>query len=113
MLPHARSFAAPSAGVHGKRYRTCRWTVQAELAVTSCTSRVSVDSMWCKIWSYSGRGSAACVLHASSSETSRLLYPFNSDQHRMHWCFSFAAAAIVSNFTFRSLDPGQEKSYGI
>jgi hypothetical protein len=103
----------PVIGVHGKRYRICGRTVQAELAVTSCTSRASVDSMWCKIWSSSGRGSLACVLHASSSETSRLLCPFNSDQHPMHWCFSFAAAAIVSSFTFQSLNPGQGRSYDI
>jgi hypothetical protein len=110
---HALSLAGPPAEAHGKRYRTCGRTIQAELAVTSCTPRASVDRTWYKTWSSLGWGSPARVLRASSSEISRLLHSSSSDQHRMYWCSLFAAAAVDSNFTCRSLHPGQERSYDI
>jgi hypothetical protein len=45
---HALSLADPPAEAHGKRYRTRGRTMQAELAVTSCTPRASVDRTWYK-----------------------------------------------------------------
>jgi hypothetical protein len=65
--------------------------------------------MWCKDWLCLEWGSRVCVLCASSSETSRLLYPSSGHQHQRNWYSFFAAANISSNFHFLESGPWTEK----
>jgi hypothetical protein len=68
--------------------------------VTSCTARAYVDRIWCKDRPCLGWGGRACILHASSSETSRLPYSSSGHQRQMNWYAFFAATNISSLFHF-------------